>query len=114
MKLKKRKISKDDIILVILSLIAFCVMMIGLSIATSNTFNSTEIRNGVIVQKHYIPEMHEKKYKTVGHSSKLYTEIRMPEYNLVIRDSETNKEKVISCTAAEYNEYNIGDIYNGK
>lgn len=114
MKLKKIKISKDDIILVILSLIAFCVMMIGLLIAMSDTFNSPEIRNGVIVQKYYIPEMHEKKYKTVGHNSKLYMEIRMPEYNLIIRDGKTNKEKVIRCTASEYNEYNIGDIYNGK
>lgn len=109
--IKFKKMEREDIILSILVAISICTLIVGISMATSKTFNS--INEGVIVYKKYIPEMQGKAYKKDGKEIVEYVSVHVPEYIFTIRNEKkiSYSEREIYVTQSEYNKYEIGDYY---
>lgn len=107
----KIKLTRENILLIILLIVSIIVLLIGLSMATSKTFNS--INEGVIVYKKYIPEMQGKAYKKDGKEIVEYVSVHVPEYIFTIRNKKkiSYSEREIYVTQSEYNKYEIGDYY---
>lgn len=110
-KVKKIKLTRENILLIILLIVSIIVLLIGLSMATSKTFNRAE--GGIIVNKKYIPERQEKKFKKDGMVIVEYTDLQVPEYIFTIKDEKklSYSEKKINVTQSEYLQYEIGDYY---
>ena len=107
----KIKLTRENILLIILLIVSIIVLLIGLSMATSKTFNRVE--GGIIVNKKYIPERQEKKFKKDGMVIVEYTDLQVPEYIFTIKDEKklSYSEEKINVTQSEYLQYEIGDYY---
>lgn len=107
----KIKLTRENILLIIVLIISIIVLLIGISMATSKTFNRVE--GGIIVNKKYIPERQEKKFKKDGMVIVEYTDLQAPEYIFTIKDEKklSYSEEKINVTQSEYLQYEIGDYY---
>lgn len=107
----KIKLTRENILLIILLIVSIIVLLIGISMATSKTFNRGE--EGIIINKKYIPERQEKKFKKDGMVIVEYTDLQVPEYIFTIKDEKkmSYSEKKINVTQSEYLQYEIGDYY---
>lgn len=107
----KIKLTRENILLIIVLIISIIVLLIGISMATSKTFNRVE--EGIIVNKKYIPERQEKKFKKDGMAIVEYTDLQAPEYIFTIKDTKklSYSEEEIDVTQSEYLQYEIGDYY---
>lgn len=106
-KVKKIKLTRENILLIIVLIISIIVLLIGISMATSKTFNRAE--GGIIINKKYIPERQEKKFKKDGMVIVEYTDLQVPEYIFTIKDEKklSYSEKKINVTQSEYLQYEI-------